>query len=73
MRHWLEGQGLERYTANFEKHAVSDDILPSLTRDDLGEMGVTAVGDRRRLLEAIGELREGAPAAGAPKEGRPRS
>ena len=27
------------------------DVLPSLTGDDLKEMGVATVGDRRRLLE----------------------
>ena len=60
MRHWLEGLGLECYSENFEKHAISDDILQSLTREDFVDMGVTAVGDRRRLMDAIGKLRPAA-------------
>ena len=38
-------------------------LLPTLTADDLKDLGVTSVGHRRRLLEAIAALRpEGTPA-----------
>src|SRR5205807_2633701 len=37
----------------FAENAVRWDVLPELTADDLKEIGVTAVGDRRRLLRAI--------------------
>ena len=36
-------------------------MLPKLTVEDLKEIGVTRVGDRRKLLEAIATLREGGP------------
>ena len=32
-------------------------LLPKLTADDLKEIGVTSIGHRRRLLEAIAALR----------------
>ena len=32
-------------------------LLPNLTADDLKELGVAAVGHRRRLLAAIAKLR----------------
>ena len=63
MRHWIEGLGFSCCLLRGEDHVVSDDILPSLTREDFWEMGVTVVGDRRRLLDAIEKLR---PAASAP-------
>ncbi len=56
---WLRGLGLERYAAAFRENEISADLLPSLTARDLQDVGVTAVGHRRRLLDAIGALREG--------------
>ena len=47
---WLEGQGLGEYVEAFANNKIDRDVLPSLTGDDLKEMGVAAVGDRRRLL-----------------------
>jgi hypothetical protein len=38
------------------QNAIGWDVLPKLTADDLREIGITAVGDRRRLLEAIATL-----------------
>ena len=43
--------------AAFHENAVTADLLPSLTAQDLKDIGVTAVGHRRRLLEAIAVLR----------------
>ena len=60
---WLRTLGLEQYEAPFRENAVDAELLPTLTADDLKELGVTSVGHRRRLLEAIAALRsEGAPA-----------
>jgi hypothetical protein len=39
-------------------------VLPELTADDLKEVGVAAVGDRRRLLAGIAALRGSAVPAG---------
>ena len=64
---WLRGLGLEKYAPAFDENAINWDVLSELTTDDLKEIGVAAVGDRRRLLAAIAALGEGAlPAAQAP-------
>ena len=54
---WLRGQGLERYEAAFRKNEIDWEVLPELTADDLKDIGVTAVGHRRKLLAAIAALR----------------
>jgi hypothetical protein len=54
---WLRGLGLERYQAAFLENDVSSGLLPNLTADDLRELGVTSVGHRRQMLEAIAALR----------------
>ena len=53
---WLRKLGLERYEAVFRENRVDSAILPRLTAEDLRDLGVTLVGDRRRLLEAIAAL-----------------
>ncbi|RVC81788.1 guanylate cyclase [Mesorhizobium sp. M4A.F.Ca.ET.022.05.2.1] len=53
---WLEGKGLGEYVEAFASNRIASDVLPSLTADDLKEIGVAAVGDRRRLLKAIASL-----------------
>ena len=53
---WLEGLGLGEYAEAFADNRVDADVLPHLTNDDLKDIGVMAVGDRRRLLDAIAAL-----------------
>ena len=50
---WLRGLGLERYEQAFRENAIDEAILPKLTAEDLRDLGVTAVGHRRILLDAI--------------------
>ncbi len=54
---WLRNLGLEQYEATFRDNAVDETVLPKLTAEDLKDLGVTAVGHRRKLLEAIADLR----------------
>ena len=54
---WLQSLGLEQYEAAFRDNNIGSDILPKLTADDLKDLGVVLVGDRRRLLEGIARLR----------------
>ena len=56
---WLRALDLGQYEEAFRENLVSMDLLPSLTADDLKELGVNTVGDRRRLLNAISTLRAG--------------
>ena len=63
---WLRALGLERYEARFRENGVDAGLLPTLTADDLKEIGVLSFGHRRRLLEAIAALRLEATSAGDP-------
>ena len=54
---WLRSLGLERYEAAFRENEINVRVLPSLTQEDLKEIGVGPVGHRRMLLEAIAALR----------------
>src|ERR1700676_1877220 len=54
---WLRSLGLERYEAAFRENEIDERVLPSLTLEDLKEIGVGPVGHRRMLLEAIAALR----------------
>jgi SAM domain (Sterile alpha motif) len=50
---WLEAIGLAQYASVFAENAVDLDILPDVTEADLERLGV-ALGDRKRMLRAIG-------------------
>jgi SAM domain (Sterile alpha motif) len=54
---WLRSLGLGQYETAFRENEISEKVLPSLTAEDLKEIGVGPVGHRRILLEAIAALR----------------
>src|ERR1700746_4188220 len=54
---WLRSLGLEKYEAAFRENEINERVLPRLTAEDLKELGVTALGHRRILLDAIAALR----------------
>ena len=62
---WLRSLGLERYEAAFRENEITRNVLPSLTAEDLKELGVAALGHRRILLDAIGLVRADANAKAA--------
>jgi hypothetical protein len=40
---WLRELGLEQYEAAFRENAVDAEVLPTLTVDDLKDLGITLV------------------------------
>ena len=54
---WLRSLGLGKYEAAFRDNEIDETVLPSLTAEDLKELGVGALGHRRNLLDAIAALR----------------
>jgi class 3 adenylate cyclase len=60
---WLRKLGLEQYKPAFRANEIDERVLPSLTAEDLKDLGVTLVGHRRRLLDAIAAPGAEAPAA----------
>jgi hypothetical protein len=57
VRSWLESIGLSQYMDSFEANRITVEMLPSLRDSDLKECGVIALGDRKKILLAIKELR----------------
>jgi class 3 adenylate cyclase/predicted ATPase len=53
---WLRTLGLEQYEPTFRENEVDEKVLPSLTTEDLKDLGVSLVGHRRRMLDAIAAL-----------------
>jgi class 3 adenylate cyclase/tetratricopeptide (TPR) repeat protein len=66
---WLRELGLERYEQAFRENEVGVDVLPKLTAEDLKEIGIVPVGDRRRLLVAIAALSQPSDVAPVPAPG----
>ena len=68
---WLRSLGLERYEAAFRENEIDETVLPSLTAEDLKDLGVGIVGHRRKLLDAIAALRADASAKAPTAEAPP--
>jgi class 3 adenylate cyclase/tetratricopeptide (TPR) repeat protein len=68
---WLRSLGLEQYETAFRESAIDDTVLPSLTAEDLKDLGVGTVGHRRKLLDAIAALRADANARAPPSDAVP--
>jgi len=54
---WLESLGLAQYAEAFREHAIGWDVLSQLDHSLLKDIGVSAVGDRLRILRAVEALR----------------
>jgi len=59
---WLRGLGLGRYEAAFRENDIDETVLPSLTHENLKELGIASLGHRVKLLDAITVLRGDASA-----------
>lgn len=68
----LHDLGLTTYLEAFVQNDVDDDILFSLTAEDLKELGVASLGHRKRILEAIKALHGPAEVVEEPEEGLAR-
>src|ERR1700680_2471900 len=60
---WLRSLGLERYEPLFRDNEIDWEVLPKLKSEDLKEIGVVAIGHRRKLLDAITALSAAVPTA----------
>src|SRR5437763_12036786 len=60
---WLQSLGLERYEPMFRDNEIDWEVLPRLTSEDLKEIGIAAIGHRRKLLDAIAALGAAVPTA----------
>ena len=75
---WLRGLGLEEYAEAFAENGIDAALLPELTNEDLKDLGVARLADRKRLLKAIAGISEGdgkgetQPSPSTPSEGERR-
>jgi class 3 adenylate cyclase len=58
---WLESLGMSEYAERFAENRIDFTVLGDLTDQDLKDIGII-LGDRRKILRAIGELTSVAPA-----------
>lgn len=63
---WLRGLGLEQFASAFLANHIDAEVLPELTAEDLIGLGVTSIGQRRKLLAAIARLQSVETAVAAP-------
>src|SRR6516162_5939621 len=63
---WLRGLGLGQYEERFRDNKIDADLLPRLTDAGLKDIGVSAFGDRLRLLDAIAALADPKPPSDVP-------
>ena len=63
---WLRSLGLGKYEAIFRENEIDEAVLPSLTHENLKELGVAAFGHRVKLLDAIAALRSDASGKAPP-------
>merc|ERR1719321_604502 len=49
--------GLGHLTGMFREHRITGDVLLDLSSDDLNEIGIQALGDKKRLLRLIAQMR----------------
>ncbi|KAF8695396.1 hypothetical protein HU200_037629 [Digitaria exilis] len=55
---WLSNLGLSKYEEIFIREEVDWETLQWLTEEDLLGMGITALGPRKKITHALGELRK---------------
>lgn len=53
---WLNRIGFDQYIPDFVDNGIDGDILKHLTNDDLKELGISRLGDRKKILLAIERL-----------------
>jgi class 3 adenylate cyclase/tetratricopeptide (TPR) repeat protein len=66
---WLTELGFAHYAEAFAENGVDLSLLPELTNEDLKDLGVNRLADRKTILKAIAGLLEGEvrPSATAPE------
>src|SRR5579862_2172937 len=63
---WLVSLGLAEHAPRFVENFIDFSVLRDLTEQDLKDLGVVAIGHRRKIMRAIAELGQAAPAAPPP-------
>ena len=70
---WLRSLGLGKYEAIFRENDIDETVLPSVTHENLKELGVSSFGHRVKLLDAIAALRSDGSGKATPADVTPPS
>ena len=54
---WLQNLELEQYTEIFKNNDIDEQVLLHLTADNLKDIGITSLGHRMQILEAVSKLK----------------
>jgi class 3 adenylate cyclase len=68
VRAWLDQLGLSEFAESFAENGVDAAMLPELTNEDLKDLGVARLADRKLFLKAVGDLAVAAVPAVTPLE-----
>ena len=68
---WLRGLGLGQYEEKFRDNKIDADLLPRLTVDDLKDIGVSIVGDRRKAARRDRCFGDGSQLQTPPRPSKP--
>ena len=66
---WLRDLGLANYAQAFRDNDIDAEVLSRLTAEDLIAIGISSIGHRRKLLDAIALLQSGPALAAAGPSG----
>ncbi|WP_234834244.1 SAM domain-containing protein [Sinorhizobium meliloti] len=55
---WLRSLGLGEYASAFRDNDIDAQLLLQLNAEDLKDLGVASIGHRRKLFDAIADLRD---------------
>ena len=69
---WLRELDLEAYEPAFRANDVDLDILKTLSADDLKELGISSLGHRKKLLQAVAALARTDAVAALPEPALPQ-
>ncbi|CAN0918343.1 DNA cross-link repair 1A protein [Linum grandiflorum] len=58
VQQWLRGLGLEKYEEPFVREEIDWDTLKWLSEEDLVNIGVSALGPRKKIMYALAQLRK---------------
>src|SRR5262249_50490596 len=62
---WLQKLGMSEYAQRFTENRIDFSVLPEVTDQDLKDLGVV-LGDRRKILRAIADLKSTETVAPSP-------
>ncbi|XP_078440838.1 uncharacterized protein LOC144710872 isoform X2 [Wolffia australiana] len=68
---WLKTLGLSRYEEIFIREEIDWEALQCLTEEDFLNLGISALGPRKKIVHALHCMREGETSEGNPRAGTP--